>query len=146
MSIGKSSIARAASVKAPAQQNTEKVIIAPSFTSVLAEKIELLSEGNAGDIASLKKSIERRGILSPLLIGATASGKLWLIDGARRLAAALELGISDVPAMVVSVENKAAAARLQKEIGGTKAVTYNIHEEKFRLLEENRRDMPYYLL
>ncbi len=146
MSIGKSSIARAASVKASAQENAEKTLTTPSFTTVLAEKVELLSEGNAGDIASLKKSIERRGILSPLLIGATAGGKLWLIDGTRRLAAALELGISDVPAMIVSIENKAAAVRLKKEIGGTKAATYDIREEKFRILEENRHDMPYYLL
>lgn len=145
MSIGKSSIARAASVKAPAQHNTEKILTEPSFTAVSVERIELLTEIGAQDISSLKKSIERRGILLPLLIGATASGKLWLIDGARRLAAAQELGISDVPAMVLSVENKAAAARLQKEIGGTKNAE-NIHEEKFRLLEENRREMPYYLL
>lgn len=145
MSIGKSSIARAASVKAPVQQNTEKILIAPSFTAVSVERVELLAESSADDISSLKKSIERRGILMPLLIGATASGKLWLIDGERRLAAARELGILDVPAMVVSVENKAAAVRFQKEINGTKNVD-NIREEKFRAIEENRREMPYYLL
>lgn len=146
MSIGKNSIARAATVKAAQTTKTEKGLDIPSFTSVSADRIEVLENSDIGDINSLKISVSRHGILVPLLIGATSSGKLWLIDGKRRLEAAKQLGITQIPAMVVAVENKSAAVRLKKEVVAATDKYDNIREEKFRIIDADRGDMPYYLL
>lgn len=148
MSIGKNSIARAATVNTAHSHKVqeEKALNAPSFTSVSADKIEILDDIDDIDVTALKISISKRGVLVPLLIGVTESGKLWLIDGRRRLEVAKQLGISELPSMVVAVENKAAAARLKKEITATMHKFDNVREEKFRIIDADRGDMPYYLL
>lgn len=56
--------------------------------------------GDLGDLAELTASIERHGILVPLLVRPTQKGGLVLVDGHRRLAAAEQAGVERVPVLV----------------------------------------------
>ncbi len=150
MSIGKSSIARAvSSTNTVKVQNTTNTNVATSF---LINNIGALSIAKTpDDIASIKKSIEKRGILCPVLVAVTAKGEAWLIDGYRRVSAARELGITQINAVVINVDNKRDANNLYNEIYKTKSTikdtaTDDIHEEKFRILCVKDHDLPAYLL
>ena len=74
-----------------------------------------------------------------------------MVDGYRRYYAAKELGISQLSASVINVENKSEANRVYTELLKTKpvvenVVSTNIHEEKFRVLCVKDHDLPTYLL
>ena len=143
MSIGKSSIARAVSANTAVKEKTaEHTAVGVSSFSV--ESIGILNAAKTpDDIESLKQSIEKRGILCPVLVCVTAKGDAWLIDGYRRLYAAKELGITQINA-----ENKTEVNRIYEELSKTKkaAVSCDIHEEKFRVLAVKDHDLPAYLL
>jgi ParB/RepB/Spo0J family partition protein len=53
-----------------------------------------------GELKELVASIERHGILQPLLVRPDGNGGLVLVDGHRRLAAAAEAGLERVPVLV----------------------------------------------
>jgi ParB family transcriptional regulator, chromosome partitioning protein len=53
-----------------------------------------------GDLGELVASVARHGILQPLLVRRDDSGSLVLVDGHRRLAAASEAGLEQVPVLV----------------------------------------------
>ncbi len=148
MSIGKSSIARAVNaVPTTKTQNTTTDIC--RMANFLIDNIGILSIAKTpDDIDTLKRSIEKRGVLCPVLVAATAKGDTWLIDGYRRLSAARELGISQINAVVINVDTKTQANNLYNELLKTKLVekTEDIHEEKFRLLAVKDHDLPTYLL
>lgn len=147
MSIGKSSIARAVSstntVKA---QNTANTNIITGFS---IDNIGVLSVANAPQvIETIKKSIAKRGVLCPVLVAVTTKGEAWLIDGYSRIAAAKELGIAQINAVVINVENKRDANNLYAEFNKLKSTqkSDDIHEEKFRVLHVKDHDLPAYLL
>ena len=56
--------------------------------------------GELGDLAELKLSIERHGILVPLLVRPTDNNKVALVDGHRRLAAGELAGVERFPVLV----------------------------------------------
>ena len=148
MSIGKSSIARAVNATAT---NTKSVNTESVLTKLSIDSIGLLTPTNSADnISDIKASIKKRGILSPVLIAATAKGDLWLIDGYNRLFAAKELGITQLNATVINVENKSEVNRIFAELTKLKTNTIvktdNIHQEKFRVLCVKDHDLPTYLL
>ena len=167
MSIGKSSIARAVNATANKTNSTTNDNVITKFS---LDNIGLLSNEKAtDDIADIKTSVSKRGILCPVLVAASPKGDIWLIDGYRRYYAAKELGISNLTASVINVENKAAANRLLNEMSKTKSViketiikevvkevikevvvestsNENIHEEKFRVLCVKDHDLPVHLL
>ena len=145
MSIGKNSIARAvnATAKAPTATN------ATTATKLNIQSIGLLSVAKIpDDTAALKQSISKRGVLCPVLAAATPKGELWLLDGYSRLFAAKELGITELNATVISVENKSEANRIYNELSKLKPVAKrdDIHQEKFRVLCVKDHDLPTYLL
>ncbi len=118
MSIGKSSLARAAAVSVP-HTTTEPVAAQPTLT---AREIEvdsiLLTKGTklpAADEGMLK-SVRKHGILEPLTLAQAEDGSVWLVAGARRLAAAKEAGLVTVPAVMVAMA-AAEAAAARREIG-----------------------------
>ena len=120
--------------------------LASSFS---VENIGILNAAKTpDDIESLKQSIEKRGILCPVLVCVTAKGDAWVIDGYRRLYAAKELGITQINAAVITAENKTEVNRIYEELSKTKkaAVSCDIHEEKFRVLAVKDHDLPAYLL
>ncbi len=149
MSIGKNSIARAVNATAnkTTTVNNDNVI-----TKFSLNNIGLLSVAKSpDDISSIKSSLEKRGVLCPVLVAATPKGDVWLLDGYRRYYAAKELGISQLNAIVINVENKSEANRIYAELSKLKplikeANTTNIHEEKFRVLHVKDHDLPVHLL
>ena len=145
MSIGKSSIARAVNATATKTQNTTNDIVITKFS---VDNIGVLSIAETpDDIDCVKASVSKRGILCPLLVAATPKGDIWLIDGYRRLSAAKELGILELNATIINVENKSEANRIYTELHKCKAeLKDNIHEEKFRVLAVKDHDLPTYLL
>ena len=148
MSIGKSSIARAVNATATVKaQNTGSAI--GNVTSFPIDNISVLTVAKTpDDINTLKQSIEKRGILCPVLVCVTAKDDVWLLDGYRRYYAAKELGISQINAVVLSVESKRDANNIYTELSKAKTTqkTDEIHEEKFRILCVKDHDLPAYLL
>lgn len=55
---------------------------------------------DAVKLHSLKESIKKHGIMSPLIVQDMGAGKFLLVDGERRFRAAVDLGFKEVPAMV----------------------------------------------
>ena len=95
MSIGKSSIARAVNATATTAKtqntNTPNLVI----NKFAIDTIGLLSVAKTPeDITELKSSVQKRGILCPVLVAATNRGDVWLIDGYARIAVAKELNIT----------------------------------------------------
>lgn len=146
MSIGKSSIARAVNATATKTQNTDNQNTTINKFSL--DAIGILSVANQEtDTAALKSSIQKRGILSPILVAATTKGEIWLVDGYARVAVAKELDIKQIDAIVIKVETKRDANALYNEINKSKPVIKDdIKEEKFRVVCIKDRELPTYLL
>jgi len=81
-----------------------------------------------GDLSDLKASIESKGILEPILVRPTADGtKFQIISGERRFRAAIEAGLTEVPAIEFDVpENEVL------EI----ALIENLHRKDLTAFEE----------
>lgn len=58
---------------------------------------------NVGDLTELRRSIEARGVLEPLLVRPMAEGRYRIIAGERRFRAALEAGLAEVPCIEMEV-------------------------------------------
>ncbi len=148
MSIGKSSIARAVSATGTVKtQGT--TFAANTVTSFLINNIGTLAIAKAPDnTEEIKKSIAKRGILCPVLAAVTAKGDVWLLDGYCRYYAAKDLGISQINAIVIAVENKSEANRIYTELSKLKPAEKpdTVYEEKFRVLAVKDHDLPTYLL
>ena len=116
MSIGKSSLARAAA--ATARPTTESAPKQDTMTScaVAVDAIRLPKGQKLPDAsAQLVASIAKNGVLEPLTLAQTGSETLTLLSGASRLAAAKEAGLDTVPAVVVCM-TAAEAAAARREI------------------------------
>ncbi len=60
---------------------------------------------SVGDLTGLTRSIEARGILEPLLVRPLSDGRYRIIAGERRLRAALEAGLAEVPCIELDVSD-----------------------------------------
>jgi ParB family chromosome partitioning protein len=58
---------------------------------------------NVGDLTELARSIEKRGILEPLLVRPLGDGRFRIIAGERRFRAAIEAGLTEVPCIELDV-------------------------------------------
>ena len=67
-------------------------------------------------LEQVRRSVERHGLLHPLVVNATPKGAQVLIDGFKRLAALRQLDAREAPCRVMQVEEAAAQAAL---------ITYN---------------------
>lgn len=151
MSIGKSSIARAVNATSVTAKTQNKPNENISISKLPINSIGLLSVAKtADDISSTKASIEKRGILCPVLVAATNKGDLWLVDGYNRLAAAKELSFEQINAVVITVDTKTQANTIYNEthkaLPTAPKVADDIHEEKFRIVAIKDRDLPVHLL
>lgn len=108
LSIGKSSLARAAAINArPIADN------APTQATMTCREVAVdsIAKGKLPAASeALVKSVEKHGIIEPLLLAQTAEGELTLVSGARRLAAAKALGLENVPAVIVNMTAQEASA------------------------------------
>lgn len=67
---------------------------------ILADEDQPRKYFNAVKMKSLADSIEREGIMSPLIVEDMGNGKYLLIDGERRFRAAIQVGLTTVPAVI----------------------------------------------
>jgi ParB family chromosome partitioning protein len=58
---------------------------------------------SVGDLTELRRSIESKGILEPMLVRPTAKGRFRIIAGERRFRAAMEAGLAEVPCIELDV-------------------------------------------
>ncbi len=58
---------------------------------------------NVGDLEQLRRSIEARGVLEPLLVRPLGKGRYRIIAGERRFRAALEAGLTEVPCIELDI-------------------------------------------
>ncbi|MBR7133836.1 MAG: ParB N-terminal domain-containing protein [Clostridia bacterium] len=150
MSIGKSSIARAAGSVTSAHSTPTAKPKMPTSTLIPVElkSIKYLTpqaadRGTAP--ADLVASIRKAGVISPLLIARTQKNDLYLLDGHLRVAAAVELKTEQLSAVVIPVENKKAASAIFKELNAVSPKHDVIREAKFEAISLTK-EMPYYLL
>ncbi len=82
---------------------------------------------NVGDLSELRRSIEARGVLEPLLVKPVSDGRFRIIAGERRFRAAMEAGLTEVPCIELDVpENEVV------EI----ALIENLHRRDLHAFEE----------
>ncbi len=58
---------------------------------------------SVGDLDELKKSIESKGVLEPILVRPLPDGRFRIIAGERRFRAAMEAGLAEVPCIELDV-------------------------------------------
>ena len=133
MSIGKSSLARAAAATArptaeaaPKQETMTACEMAVS--TIHLPKGQKLPAANDALVASITKY----GVLEPLTLARTGEEKLTLISGASRLAAAQAAGLDTVPAVIVCMTaTEAVAARREvARFAGAKDAPVNAQADK----------------
>jgi ParB/RepB/Spo0J family partition protein len=71
------------------------------LTNIQSNPRQPRSEFDAGEMASLVESVKQYGILQPLMVTPSHDGIYVLIAGERRLRAAREAGLEEVPAVIV---------------------------------------------
>lgn len=116
LSIGKSSLARAAAATARPTTETAPKQDTMTACAVSADAIRL-PKGQKLPVASadLVASVAKKGVLEPLTLAQTENETLILLSGASRLAAAKEAGLDTVPAVVMSM-TAAEATAARREI------------------------------
>ncbi len=87
------------------------------------------SRMNPGKFEELVQNVKKVGILEPLLVRRDAKGKVILIAGYRRQAAAKVAGLQEVPVRILDVDEKQAAEIQALE---------NLHREDLSPLDEAR--------
>jgi ParB family chromosome partitioning protein len=60
---------------------------------------------NVGDLEELKASIESKGVLEPILVRPTDTGKFQIISGERRYRAAIKAGLTEIPCLEMNVSD-----------------------------------------
>lgn len=111
MSIGKSSLARAAAAANAAPVSAEEKHTTDTVIAVPVSEIRL-SKGARWPLASEKliRSITANGIAEPVLLARTGETTFVLLAGARRVSAARTLELETVPAIVRDMTPAAAQA------------------------------------
>lgn len=64
--------------------------------------------------ADFRESIAEQGVLTPITVWRTATGALRVLTGHRRTAAALEAGLTQIPAMIVGDEQDGTEATVDR--------------------------------
>ena len=99
------------------------------LTALQAGKYQPRQKMEAGALQELADSIREQGVMQPLLVRLVSSGKYEIIAGERRFRAATIAGLKDVPVLVSSADDRAAAAM---------ALVENMQREDLNPLEESQ--------
>ena len=99
------------------------------LTSLQAGKYQPRQKMEAGALQELAESIREQGVMQPLLVRLVAPGKYEIIAGERRFRAATIAGLKEVPVLVSSADDQAAAAM---------ALVENMQREDLNPLEESQ--------
>ena len=99
------------------------------LTALQAGKYQPRQKMEAGALQELAESIREQGIMQPLLVRLVGAGKYEIIAGERRFRAATIAGLKEVPVLVSSADDQAAAAM---------ALIENMQREDLNPLEESQ--------
>lgn len=83
-----------------------------------------------GDVAELVESVRADGILAPLIVRPTPSGRYGVLCGSRRLTAARRIGLAEVPCEIRDALDDATA----RAVG----LAENLHRESLDAISEAR--------
>ena len=100
-----------------------------TLTALQAGKYQPRQKMEAGALQELAESIREQGIMQPLLVRLIGPGKYEIIAGERRFRAATIAGLKEVPVLVSSADDQAAAAM---------ALVENMQREDLNPLEESQ--------
>ena len=155
MPVGKGSIARATNASS-ANLNTV-ARSAKEMSDVLTEipvaQIQQVPdswrkhEGKSLNNQDLLQSIQKFGLIEPVILRRLNEGQFQLLSGSRRLQAVSELGAEMIIARVIENISDEDAREIFNDLHANlvKDNTY-IHELKFKAVTTISRDMPTYLL
>ncbi len=113
--------------KAQAETNAE--INRLPLTALQAGKYQPRKKMEAGALQELAESIREQGVMQPLLVRLVAPGKYEIIAGERRFRAATLAGLKELPVLVTTANDQAAAAM---------ALVENMQREDLNPLEESQ--------
>ena len=99
------------------------------LTALQAGKYQPRQKMEAGALQELAESIREQGVMQPLLVRLVSPGKYEIIAGERRFRAATIAGLKEVPVLVSSANDQAAAAM---------ALVENMQREDLNPLEESQ--------
>ena len=111
------------------QANSTAEINRLPLTALQAGKYQPRQKMEAGALQELAESIREQGVMQPLLVRLVAPGKSEIIAGERRFRAATIAGLKEVPVLVCSADDQAAAAM---------ALVENMQREDLNPLEESQ--------
>lgn len=99
------------------------------LTALQAGRYQPRQKMEAGALQELAESIREQGVMQPLLVRLVSPGKYEIIAGERRFRAATIVGLKEVPVLVSSADDQAAAAM---------ALVENMQREDLNPLEESQ--------
>ena len=99
------------------------------LSALQAGKYQPRQKMDAGPLQELAESIREQGVMQPLLVRAISAGKYEIIAGERRFRAATLAGLTEVPVLVSSADDRGAAAM---------ALIENMQREDLNPLEESQ--------
>lgn len=94
-------------------------------------------EGDYGPSADFVESVRRYGVLQPLLVR-SRGGRYQVMAGGKRLAAALDAGLPEVPCLVERVDDEQA-----KVLAAATNVPSTAREQKQHKQERPKSDIPF---
>lgn len=111
------------------QANSSTEINRLPLTALQAGKYQPRQKMEAGALQELAESIREQGVMQPLLVRLVSADKYEIIAGERRFRAATIAGLKEVPVLVSSADDQAAAAM---------ALVENMQREDLNPLEESQ--------
>lgn len=88
---------------------SEKSIITLSINEVEPNREQPRKEFNEGALSELSKSIEKNGIIQPILVRPKAGGSYQIVAGERRWRAARVAGLTEIPVVIREMSDEDAA-------------------------------------
>lgn len=111
------------------QVNVTSEINRLPLSALQAGKYQPRQKIESGALQELAESIREQGVMQPLLVRLVSAGKYEIIAGERRFRAAAIAGLVEVPVLVSSADDQAAAAM---------ALVENMQREDLNPLEESQ--------
>jgi len=111
------------------QANSTAEINRLPLAALQAGKYQPRQKMEAAALQELAESIREQGVMQPLLVRLVSPGKYEIIAGERRFRAATIAGLKEVPVLVSSADDQAAAAM---------ALVENMQREDLNPLEESQ--------
>ena len=109
MSLGNASIKRATGAIGKTGEKSKKAAFTANRSLIELEISKIKFERSACDLAELKKSVKKYGILHPVFV-LREGEEFILLSGKARMTAAAELGMESVPAVVLDMEGSRVSA------------------------------------